>query len=654
MISLLRAAARRMRGWEAALAAAGAAGLFVVVYAREVLAPYWRGPRAGRPPWEHFGDQALYLKSALAFASLDLDPSRHHYPPLYALVAAPFAGVFPADPFVFVNLVSVAGSAALLVTLFGGLIGRSAAALCALGFLLLPGLMLETFAVPWTSTLATLLAFLALWRLARLETARRPPPKESFIFSFLLGMIVPTRPLDAVAVATLYPFWLARLWRSDDGRSAGLPPRRMGPHIGALLAGGLLGPMILVGVNLTVYGRPASPYVRGFGGSDVFSWATFPEKFVSIFLDSASLYVEPGQVVLGRFPWMLTGFLALAACLALGRPWLRAGVVAALLQIGMYVAFDDLLPNGLYRYYNYHYFRWAFWLAFMMLPASAILAHRRFGARLWLPMSVALASAVALGCLQFHMSETDVPATARGDRIEVTLPGRRIDYVDLAGLTADWATAYFPGQDIWIDGRRPPFVHARFLQTATGTRLLFVRPVHGGTVELSAPQWRGAVAAARVGTRGFALGFPSWLSERPASLPPGVPLRLDGLISHRVFEAGFRDFDGRGRPMAGCQAVLALALPLDASRYRLDLRFWAAEPATLMVGAGGSASPDRSVEIGRGESNLSIPIPQAAGSRRAMTRVRLGRQGCLEGQPVPDIAVLRAALERDARDGHTS
>jgi hypothetical protein len=645
VIAALRTVAERASGWGAALSAACAACIFLWLYATEVLAKYWHGPGVGHVPWHGFFDQSLYLASAQAFAVLSFDPARHFYPPLYALLAAPFSWLFPADPFVFVNVVCVTGSAALLVTLFGGVMGRLPAALVALGFLVLPRVMQETFIVPWTSTPATLLVFMGLWRLARLEASRHASPAESFQFSALLGLIAATRPLDAVAAAALYPFWLAGLWRPGAGQAAGSRLRQMAPHVIALAAGGVIGPAILFGANMLIYGRMSSPYVGVMWSGDIFSWSRVAEKFVSLYLDSAGLYVEPGQVILRRFPWMLLAPFAIAACLALGSLWLRAAALAATLQLLLYLPFDDLLPNGLYRYFNYHYFRWAFWLAFMMLPASVVLVHRRFGRRGRAIAATATAAAVALACLQLQTTESLVSTTTQAGRIAVVLPAERTDYVDLDGLAADWRKGYGPGQEVWLDQRRLPFLSPRFLQTATGTRLLFIRPVYGGTVELSAAQWRAGATAGRLGRYGFALGFPRWLIDRPAALPFGVPLRLDGVISDLIFESGFASFDGHGRPIAGQDGVLALPLPPGAQRYRLDLRVAAAEPAAIAIEMDGSASTGKVVHVGRGESDVSLDIPPAAVSRYGMTRVRLRRPDGTSSQKPEGLAVVGVKVD---------
>jgi len=645
MISALRTVAKWASGWAAALSAACAASMFLWLYASEVLAGYWRGSGAGQAPWRGFFDQSLYLGSAQAFASLSLDPARHFYPPVYALLAAPFTWLFPADPFVFVNVLCVAGSAALLVAMFGGAMGRLPAAVAALGFLALPRILQETFVIPWTSTPATLLVFMGLWRLARLESSRQASPAESFRFSALLGLIVATRPLDAVAAASLYPFWLAGLWRPGTGQTGAGRRRHLAPHLVALAAGGLIGPAILFGANVLIYGRLLSPYVGAMGSGDIFSWSRVAAKFVSLYLDSASLYVEPGQVILHRFPWMLPALLAVAACLAWGSLWLRAAALAATLQLLLYLPFDDLLPNGLYRYFNYHYFRWAFWLAFMMLPASVVLVHRRFGTRAWAIAGAASVAVLALACLQLRTTDSPVSPTSQAGRITVVLPAGRTDYVDLDGLAADWPKTYGPGQRVWLDERRLPFVSARFLQTATGTRLLFIHPVYGGTLELSAAQWRAGASAGRAGCYGFALGFPRWLIDRPAALPFGVPLRLDGAISSLIFESGFAGFDGYGQAIAGQDALLALPLLPGAPRYRLDLRFAAAEPVTITLVVDGSPSSGKVVGLGPGESDVSLDIPPAVVSRHGMTRVRLHRRGNGSMQEPGGLVVVGAKVE---------
>ena len=103
---------------------------------------------AARDSWHMWLDQSEYMRSALAFSSLSLASSEHRYPPLYALLAAPFTRLLPNDPFLVVDLISVCTCVYLLTILFRRDCGPVVAAV--LGVLLLVGnrLIAEAFIVP--------------------------------------------------------------------------------------------------------------------------------------------------------------------------------------------------------------------------------------------------------------------------------------------------------------------------------------------------------------------------------------------------------------------------------------------------------------------------------------------------------------------------
>ena len=78
-----------------------AAAVFALIAGAIYLAQYasWMSYWGGIPLWRDWADQGRYLASAKAFASLDFDPAQHFYPPLYALVAAPFVWLGSSQPF---------------------------------------------------------------------------------------------------------------------------------------------------------------------------------------------------------------------------------------------------------------------------------------------------------------------------------------------------------------------------------------------------------------------------------------------------------------------------------------------------------------------------------------------------------------------------
>jgi hypothetical protein len=622
LVRALRAMWQPIRGREAALAGALAALLFAIRYPwRELI---------GSPIWHTYWDQSRYLESARALAALDLDPARHHYPPLYSLLAAPFTGIFPGDPFVLIDALCLIAGVAVLVGLFGELIGRFWAASFALGFLAFRGILDFTFILPWNSTLAALLVIAALFCLMRLERAG-PSLRRSFWFSLLLGLLVPLRPLDAIVAAALYPFWLVAIWRRTGDRDREARLRKLLPHLGALALGGLLGPLLFLGFNFAVYGRALSLYVDA---STVFAFPALAQKFVSIFFDSASLYLEPMQTIAARFPWVVLAFPALAICLTLGPLWLKAAVTLVVLQFTLYLAYADLVPNGLYLYVNIHYFRWPLWLAFLMLPAAGVLAYRRYEARLWIPAGAALASALALGALQLQTGEIQIPLQRTDASFALELPRTRTDYVDLPAFTADWQKTFFTDPLLKLDGRRLAWiVDARALQNPHGTRLLFTRPLFGGRLEFPATRWNvpAEPPAARAGRYRYALGIPRWIARRGDDIRLGLPLRLDDPIGRNVFSSGFSAFDG-GRRIAQPQATLALALAPRAAPFVLRLGLETSGPAELEIEVGGLAQTRRIITLAAGVNEMNFEIPPATISSWRPTRLHL--------RPRPDSAIV--------------
>ncbi|RAI42530.1 hypothetical protein CH341_19075 [Rhodoplanes roseus] len=493
-----------MRGREAAVFAAAAAVILLVRFASRMIG--WQGV----PDWHGWFDQGRYLAAARAFATLDLSSAQHHYPPLYALLAAPFVWLSPNDPFIAVNLICVAVAVYALVTLFGPLIGPLGAGVFAVGFLLLPRMLIETVVVPWNSTLATALLLVALGTLMRIERDGRVRLADAAVFGTALGLLVPTRPMDAMVACLLLPFWTALVWRAVPGTAAVRLRRWVGIN---LVAGSavLLGPLLLVGSNLLIHGSIGSPYM---GASMMFGLDGFAVRLVSLVSDSAPLYVEPASMLIARFPWLPPALGAAALCFLYGPLWLRAAVLLSLAQILVYASYLDLLPNGLYRYLNYHYFRWSLWLLFLMMPTAAVLTWRRLGRRSWIPGAAVAALSVLIACLQVTLSGQAVGTVRDGETLRVTLPPEPVRYVDLLGLTGDWQRTYFGNARATIDGRPLAFIRdVRALPLPGGTRLVFVEPRAGGTLSLPLTGWTLASdpPSGTAGTARIGLGVPTWL-----------------------------------------------------------------------------------------------------------------------------------------------
>lgn len=82
------------------------------------------------------------------------------------------------------------------------------------------------------------------------------------------------------------------------------------------------------------------------------------------------------------------------------------------------------------------------------------------------------------------------------------------------------------------------------------------------------------------------------------------------MLSDFLFESGFAGFDGRGRPIVAREAVLGLPLPVSDPRYRLSLRFAAAEPTAIALSVAGG--PDQALTVGPGKTTAAIDVPAGA------------------------------------------
>lgn len=350
----------------------------------------------GGPWWRGWSDQRLYLESARAFAALDLDPARHWYPLLYPLTGAPFAWM-PA-PFVPANIACYAAA-------FAGF--RSIAARFGLG----PAAALAVFALatlapgigrlwvePWTSTLSAAL----IWPLLAVTAAMLAGERmrhEGAALGALAALVALARPADAVICLAAAPF---ALWRPLRERRLAVPLRAAGAGA-AVLAGYAL-------LHLAVHGPRWSDYVLlsreyGFAFGDL-GWR------------AVTLLVAPGpwfpgaRGLLADMPWLLLGVAglllglfaasrgqrALAACLGL----------AALAYALLLIAYVDLLPTGLWRFGNIHYFKWMFPL--LALFALLFVRWARGAKRTAAGIGAAL---LLLGCLRFDARPAQASEPAR-------------------------------------------------------------------------------------------------------------------------------------------------------------------------------------------------------------------------------------------------
>eukprot|EP01035_Chromulina_nebulosa_P034043 gene34043-45631_t len=86
---------------------ARAAVIYLLAHRLSPLRPLTAEATAG---WWSWSDQFRYLRAATAWAGGDLDPAQHWYWPGYPLLAAPFVGLTPAQPFLIPDLLCLLAS----------------------------------------------------------------------------------------------------------------------------------------------------------------------------------------------------------------------------------------------------------------------------------------------------------------------------------------------------------------------------------------------------------------------------------------------------------------------------------------------------------------------------------------------------------------
>ncbi|WP_448664250.1 hypothetical protein ACG3SL_06110 [Sphingomonas sp. CJ20] len=338
---------------------------------------------AGGPWWRGWADQRAYLDSARAFAGLDFSAARHWYPLVYPLTGAPFAA-WLAAPFVPVDIacfgIAFYGFSRVCAALG---VGARTAALLFLATTLLDPRIAKLWVEPWTTTPSAALLWLAFGLVADLRSGAGFDRRRALVLGLALAAIPLVRPADVVVGALVALFALGPVLR----RRLLLP----------VLGGGVAIVAVYGALHVSIYGPRASDYMLlsqayGLNIGDL-GW-----KLQVLLLDPAPWF--PGEVGLLRaMPWLVPGAAGLVLALVRLRgearmlaAWLCA---AALVYCVTLFAYVDLLPSGMWRFNNVHYFKW-------LLPLfglGAVLLVRE-GARAPLGAVAALVAVLLPTCLR--------------------------------------------------------------------------------------------------------------------------------------------------------------------------------------------------------------------------------------------------------------
>jgi len=306
------------------------------------------------PYWEIWGDQVQYIHSARAFLHGVLTPEDHWYPPLYSLLISPFSWLPPLVATLIPDLLCY-------ILAFVGFreVARQFSfsrweilVLFLLATVIYPyPWVAQSWVIPWTTTLAAALIWLSLAQASRFfhGDAQRPlPGKTAFLQGILLALIPLCRPADAIVSGIIGLCLLKPL----------LLDRRDWRNLGMICAGGLLTLSCYFLIHVRIYGFRPTGYMEvsaAFGMN--FAWLGW--KAYLILIEPRPWYPD-GPSILEVLPWLPLGLAGMLLCAKQPNQRMLTTLVTlpSVAYLGVMLAYVDLLPSGLWRYHNFHYFKW--------------------------------------------------------------------------------------------------------------------------------------------------------------------------------------------------------------------------------------------------------------------------------------------------------
>lgn len=505
-------AASRLARLNLALPVLGAlllAALYLWRYAADPAVP---GGSAQFPEgWWGWWDQGHYLRSATALAQGNFDPAQHWYPLGYAMVAAPFVWLSRDHAFLAVDLLSLLGCYAGFLA-FARRLGIPAAwgSLVFVGSVASSRLVFAQWVLPWNTSPVAALLWLLLATIAAHFGCGGPARRRPLLIGFLAAAIPLFRPTEALLSALCL---LAVVLH--DLLAAPHPWMERGRDLLRLVLGGLLAVVPYALLHLRIYGLAPSDYMlhsQGLG----FTLQGLGWKAYTLLVDPRPWFGE-GEGLMRQAPYMALALGGLAVA------WVH-GAVARLLGLLLvahsllYLSYVDLLPVGLWRFNNVHYWKWAMpgfgLMAFLLL--RDLLRGRRAPAFPLAPL--ALLASVPLLCLQLVPVET----------ASATAPARMLSY---EGPAPGFDESFFGQATMLDDGRMLRNVRdIRLIPYPGGFRVFSLRQPFVGTPAWEVPPPGITAAPPRRYAAAWRLGQPCWMprvfcSRENNHLLPPVPRR---------------------------------------------------------------------------------------------------------------------------------
>lgn len=419
------------------------------------------------------------MQELVAFRNFNWDPAEYWYPPLYPFLAAIIGFPSTGHPFFLLDLICFLFFCFVFWTVAKKYVSHIFAAALVTAGLLVPFTLFENHVIPWTTSLSgALLSCGVLFLFQRREAFTGKKVNLRLVTAALaLGLVTPTRPLDSFIALVLMAGVVQKYVSASKA-----PGKWLVVSISAAAYALAAGSYLIF--NQLIFGNFLGTYFSVGAGNGYYLDDLF-EKFFSLVIDGSLIYGPEGQSIAQNLPWVVLTLPPLIFVFA-SRLRNEFGFVslAIIVTFALYLPYGDLLPTGLWKYLNIHYFKWTFpyLLLIAFVTAREIRNHSRGRDLLKKPKFYILVglflSLFGLQGTTHALVETPAYLTSPVQlKIEAVRVQEDVDFIELPRVTGDWNDIYFGQHSLAIGDQRLLNVRDfRLVPGTSGIRLVFVRP----------------------------------------------------------------------------------------------------------------------------------------------------------------------------------
>lgn len=443
--------------------------------------------------WWGWFDQGQYLKGALALHNLNFSPENHYYPPLFPFLGSLFISRLPMHPFFFVDGAAFLFFTYCFIKVSTRYVGFWLSTLLLAISVYFNPVIMSTFVIPWSTACTIGVISFAIVQLNNIVVTEKIKFSNiltrGVFISLAFGLLFLGRPVDALLAAVFFPSLILLTFYKLSGYSFKEKAYKCVTLSLVLLTGPVLSACVFALFNLKVFGSAFDGYFHSTAGSSGYFPFEIVKKTISLVSDSFTLYLEPHASIFSHYPWLTISVVGMIIALWRGDLLLRTLLAAIILHFSLYAPYGDLLPNGVWRYQNIHYFKWMFpylamfaWLAVKWAMGEKDAQWKNRVARF---IAVAII-AVLVSSLSLASHKNNPESVRVQDwTLDTNVNNQPTDFIDVNGVSGGFTDVYFGAHQLWLDGVHLNVVKDyRILPYPDGVRILFNQTRTPGQVKI--------------------------------------------------------------------------------------------------------------------------------------------------------------------------